>query len=136
MELTLHTDGGARGNPGPGAIGIVLSKSKGKIIREIGKYVGKCTNNEAEYMGLLEGIKTAKKGGATKLNCYVDSELVVNQLNGLYKVKNDRMKKLWLQVKELEKDLEKISYTHIPRSKNKEADALVNEVLDAQKGKK
>lgn len=131
MRMVLNTDGGARGNPGPGAAGIVLQDESGKVIKEIGKFLGKCTNNEAEYQALILGFITAKKAGADFLECHLDSQLVVKQLNGLYKVKNPKMQKLFAQVKKLEKDFDFVVYKKVPREKNKKADKLVNEVLDS-----
>ena len=133
MKAIINTDGGARGNPGPAAIGIVVRDSSNKIVKEIAKSIGNGTNNEAEYTALIEGLKTAKELFYKELDFYLDSELVVKQLNGSYKVKNDRIKALWLKAKELEKNFEKITYTHIRREENKRADALVNEALDSLK---
>ena len=93
--MNLFTDGGARGNPGPGAIGVVFKDDGGKIVFELGKYLGKCTNNEAEYEALITGLETAIEKKYSELTCHLDSELVVKQLNGLYKVKNERLKVLF-----------------------------------------
>jgi len=131
MKVYLYTDGGARGNPGPGAAGVVLKDEKGKTIKKVGTYLGVCTNNEAEYKALILGLKTAKKEGATQIESYVDSMLVAKQLNGEYKVKDLKMRKLWNKIKELEKSFKRISYRHVKREKNTDADSLVNEVLDA-----
>ena len=130
MTFKLYTDGGARGNPGPGGIGVVLQDAKNETVYELAKYIGKCTNNEAEYLGVLHGLQAAKSKDVKKLEVIVDSELVVKQLTGDYKVKNDRLKKLYMQVKELESSFVSISYKHVKRDKNKRADALVNEALD------
>ena len=130
MNLTLYTDGGARGNPGPGGAGIVLKDEGGNTIKEIGKYLGNCTNNEAEYLALIMGLKVAKEAGAKRVTCYLDSELIVKQLNGLYKVKNERMRIYYDKVLEFEEDFMDIDYKHIPRDENNEADTLVNEALD------
>lgn len=128
--MILNTDGGARGNPGPGAIGVVIKNAKGEVVFELGRYLGVCTNNEAEYKALEAGMQSALEKKFADLTCNLDSELVVKQLNGEYKVKNDRLQILYKKIKELEKKFEKISYHHVPRAKNKEADALVNKVLD------
>lgn len=133
MQMTLHTDGGARGNPGPAAAGVVLSDTSGDKIKELGVYLGACTNNEAEYRALILGLTLAMDSGSTVLNCFLDSELIVRQLTGVYKVKNENMKKFWEEVKSLEKNFSSVTYTHVRREKNKDADRLVNEVLDAQK---
>ena len=101
------------------------------MVREFGKYIGESTNNDAEYRALLEGLLILKEMGVKKAECFLDSELVVKQLNGLYKVKNESIKKHWSKIKVLEKDFEKLSYTHVLREKNKQADKIVNEVLDS-----
>ena len=131
MKLFLNTDGGARGNPGPGAIGIVLKTEDGKKIFELGKFVGNSTNNEAEYRAIVSGLESALEHGATQLVCRLDSELVVKQLTGLYKVKDKRMREYWNRAKDIEKNFKKVEYTHVPRSENSEADGIVNEVLDS-----
>lgn len=132
MNMQLHTDGGARGNPGPAGAGVVLSDSSGNKIKELGAYLGECTNNEAEYRALILGLNQAIEHKVSNLACFLDSELIVRQLNGIYKVKNENMKKFWTEVKSLEKHFDAITYTHVRREKNKDADKLVNEVLDAQ----
>lgn len=131
MEVTMFTDGGARGNPGPAAIGVVIKNHKGDVIQKTGKYIGESTNNDAEYKALLDGVTSLKEMGATKVKCYLDSELVVKQMNGLYKVKNQNIKTLWSKIKIIEKSFEEISYHHVKREKNMEADSIVNEVLDS-----
>lgn len=130
MVLKIYTDGGARGNPGPGAVGVVLLNSKKEIIYELAKYIGKCTNNEAEYSGVIHGLEAAIEKNAKSADMYIDSELVVKQLNGDYKVKNERLREMHTLVKNLEAKLTKVTYTHVKRDKNKRADALVNEALD------
>lgn len=152
MKYFIHTDGGAKGNPGPGAIGVVIKDEKGKIIHQFGKEIRVVTNNEAEYRAVIEGLKALKfQISSTKsktssnfpasaealagrqisneniFNFFLDSKLVVNQLNGLFKVKNARIRELLFKIRELEKELGgKIHYNLIPREKNWEADALVN----------
>jgi len=129
--MILYTDGGARGNPGPAAIGAVLTDEKGKVVKEVAKYIGKTTNNVAEYKALIEGLHLAIQKNADDLTCYLDSLLVVKQLNGEYKVKNVFLRELWNNIKILETKFKKISYNHVTRDKNTLADSLVNEVLDA-----
>jgi ribonuclease HI len=129
MNYVLHTDGGARGNPGPAAIGVVLKKDD-ETIFEMGSFIGKDTNNVAEYKAVLEGLSAASDRGIKKLTCYIDSELVVKQLIGEYKVKQSHLKFLWTQVKTVENDFVKVTYKHVKREKNTEADAIVNKVLD------
>ncbi len=131
MKIILHTDGGARGNPGPGAGGVILVGENNKVVKELGVFFGVCTNNEAEYRALILGLEAAKDYGATAVKSYMDSELVVEQLNGNYKVKNQNLKKLWGEVQSLVKAFEKVEFAHVARSRNAHADKLVNEVLDA-----
>lgn len=131
MKLLLYTDGGARGNPGPGAIGIVIKNSQGKVIKEIGKFIGRSTNNDAEYKAVIGGLKSCWEMGAKELECFIDSLLVVNQLNGKFKVKNIKIKIYWNEIKTLEKKFKEVLYYHIPRTKNFLADKIVNDVLDS-----
>lgn len=130
MSYKLYTDGGARGNPGPGAIGIVIMNDKDEVIYEASKYIGKCTNNEAEYTALQQGLKDSLDRKIESLDVFMDSELVVKQLNGEYKVKNDRLKDIYNEIKKISTGFSKVTYSHIKREKNKKADLLVNEALD------
>jgi ribonuclease HI len=129
MKYELFTDGGARGNPGPAAIGVVIKKD-GEVFYEHGAYIGKDTNNVAEYRAILKGLESAKEKGITELACYLDSELVVKQLKGEYKVKQSHLKLLWTQVKTIENTFNKVTYSHVRREMNTHADMLVNKVLD------
>jgi len=131
MKLILYTDGGARGNPGPGAVGVVIKNKEGKVIKEVGKFIGRATNNEAEYKAIIEGLKECKEKKAGELECFLDSLLVVSQLNGKFKVKDKKIKILWNEAKSLEKNFKEVLYHHIPRTKNYLADKIVNEVLDS-----
>jgi ribonuclease HI len=131
MKLILYTDGGARGNPGPGAIGIVIKNLKGEVIKEIGKDIGRSTNNEAEYKAIITGLEMCFEKGATQLECYLDSQLVVSQLKGEFKVKDAKLKSLWAKAKNVEKNFKEVLYIHVPREKNYLADKIVNEVLDS-----
>jgi ribonuclease HI len=130
MKCFLYTDGGARGNPGPGAIGVVLKDENGKVIFELSKYIGRCTNNEAEYTALWTGLQVASDRNCTQLEVFVDSELVARQMKGEYKVKNDRLKKMYLRACKLVESFEQVTFTHVNRDNNKKADALVNQALD------
>lgn len=130
MTLFLFTDGGSRGNPGPGAAGVIIKDEKGKVLFEKGQFLGRTTNNEAEYRALLLGLQAALRLRPKRLVVLVDSELVFYQLNGGYRVKNPNLVELWRKAKELEEKFPKVIYKHIPREKNTHADALVNEVLD------
>lgn len=140
-HYVLHTDGGARGNPGPAAIGVVIEGLEtGK--KEYAEYIGNAPNNVAEYRALVFGLKKLKLlAGAEKLSsavieCYSDSELMVSQLNGEYKVKESEIQKLFLEVWNLQIDIGvKIKFIHIPREKNAGADALVNAALDKEASK-
>ncbi len=133
MKLKIYTDGGARGNPGPAGIGAVAYDTKGKVIFEISQYLGETTNNQAEYRALLKAVEKAKNIGAKEVDFYLDSELVVKQLNREYKVRNKDLQPLFVQVYNLSLSFKKISFTHIPREKNKEADKLANQAMDLMK---
>ncbi len=129
-KLIIYSDGGARGNPGPAGLGAVLYDNEKKIVAEISMFIGKSTNNQAEYRALIEALKKAKSLKAKELTCYLDSELVVKQLNREYKVKNPDIAPLFLEVYNLSLAFKKISYHHIRRELNKEADKLANEAMD------
>jgi ribonuclease HI len=130
MHVHLYTDGGSRGNPGPAASGAVIKTLKGKVIGEVMKYLGSTTNNQAEYTAIVIGLEKAKELGAEKVDVFMDSELATKQLKGEYKVKNSEIAKRFLEVKNLIHQFDKVTFTHIYREKNKEADALVNKCLD------
>ena len=131
-KLLLYTDGGARSNPGPAAAGFVIKTEAGQIFKEGGRFLGKATNNEAEYQALIDGLKAAKEFAPDHLDCFLDSSLVVNQLKGVFKVKQHHLQELVFKIKTLEQSLKSVRYQYIPREKNKEADAWVNKVLDEQ----
>jgi len=135
-RLTVFTDGGARGNPGPAAIGFVVRNSSGKIIHQQGKYIGKATNNVAEYQAVIEALKWIKKNcqlPLSRLEFFLDSKLIVNQLNGLFKVKEIKMRNLIIKVRQLEREAGgNVSYQTIPREKNSLADSLVNRAIDKE----
>lgn len=128
MKATLYTDGGARGNPGPAGIGYVLAVG-GDVIKH-GEYVGVGTNNQAEYKALVAGLRRAQQCGATDVTVFMDSELIVKQMSGAYRVKNEDLKPLYQQAKDLVGGFANVRISHVPRSKNKQADYLVNEALD------
>jgi len=132
MKLNLYTDGGARGNPGPGGIGVLLCNDEGTEVASYKDHIGHATNNIAEYCAIIAGLELAKQFNPTKLSCYLDSELVVKQLTGVYKVKNDKMKQLYAEVQSSRVDFDDISFTHVPRTHEKMriADKLVNQALD------
>ena len=129
-RAVIYADGGSRGNPGDAAYGIVIQRS-GRIMR-MGRALGMATNNEAEYQAILAGLDWAIKEGITDLTVFTDSELVVQQVSGKYKVKHPNLKPLFLQALERKRKIKKFKIFHIKREHNSEADALVNEVLDAR----
>jgi ribonuclease HI len=131
-KLVVNVDGGARGNPGPAAIGAVIQGSGGEVLEERGERIGAATNNVAEYRALLLGIERAADLGATELELVGDSELVVRQVKGEYKVKDATLRELHAEVlRALRPFGESWSIRHVRRSQNAEADRLVNEALDA-----
>lgn len=130
-EARLFTDGGARGNPGPAAIGGVLYQGKEKI-NTFSEYIGETTNNQAEYAALIKGLELALKNNIKELDCYLDSELVVKQLRKEYKVKEAGLAKIFVKAWNLAIQFKKISFKHVRRELNKEADALVNKALDSR----
>lgn len=129
-RLTINVDGGARGNPGPAAIGVVVRDSEGEVREEVGEKIGEATNNVAEYKALLRGIELAAAHGGTELELIGDSELVVRQVEGRYKVKNVGIKPLHAEVKRALQDFDSWSIRHVRRAENADADRLVNEALD------
>ena len=131
-SLIIFSDGGSRGNPGPAAIGFVLKDKDGKNVYKEGRFIGLATNNCAEYTALSEALKKAVKIGAEEVACFLDSELVVRQLSGQYKVKDANIKTYFRNLSSLLASFKKISFNHITRDKNFEADKLVNEALDSQ----
>lgn len=131
MRLTVHVDGGARGNPGPAAIAAVVSDPDGEVIDSVSQVIGRATNNVAEYRALILGIERATAHGATELEIVGDSELVVKQMRGEYKVKNPDMKPLHAAATAALGRLDGWSIRHVRRELNAEADRLVNEALDA-----
>ncbi len=131
MKVTIHTDGAARGNPGPAAIGAVIRDEQDKIIARISHRIGFATNNHAEYTAIIIALEKAAGLGAKQVNLYSDSELVVRQLTGRYRVKKESLKPLYQQVKQLQASLEGFNITYIPREQNREADKLANKALDA-----
>jgi len=130
-KCNLYTDGGARGNPGPAAIGGYLQCSKKKIAT-FSSFIGTATNNQAEYRALLYGLQLAQKHAQSDLSCFLDSELIVMQLQGRYKVKDEQLKQLYSQVKIICSYFDSITFSHISRDKNTRADRLVNEALDGR----
>lgn len=135
MKLRTYTDGGARGNPGPAAIGILICTLDGEIIQEHAETIGEATNNVAEYKALIAGMKKAKELKAEELDCFLDSLLVVKQLKGEYRLKHINMQKLYDEVQKIRREFKKVSYTHLSREEEnmRRADQLVNYALDEAK---
>lgn len=137
-KIIIYTDGGSRGNPGPAAIGVVICNKKGEEIKKYSEYIGRTTNNEAEYQAVIFALKKIKQlfGKKNVKNLEVeinsDSELLVNQLNGKYKILDSKIGNLFLKTWNLEIDLGRVKFNLIPREKNKTADQLVNEALNSQ----
>jgi ribonuclease HI len=131
LKLVVHVDGGARGNPGPAAIGVVVTTTDGAEVAEAAETIGVATNNVAEYRALLRGIELALEYGATELEIYGDSELVVKQIAGQYRVKDAGLKPLHAQARAALAEVGPWSFTHVRRERNAGADALVNQALDA-----
>jgi ribonuclease HI len=132
VKVTIHIDGGSRGNPGPAAAGVVITDADGNALKEAGIYIGKATNNVAEYSGLVEGLKAAAVLGASEVDVFSDSELVIKQMLGEYRVKNPGLQPLFAEAKQFARSFETISFTHVRRENNVKADALVNMALDCQ----
>ncbi len=137
-KLIIYTDGGARDNPGPAAVGVVICNENGETLKEYSESIGQHTNNEAEYQALIFALKKAKlllgkkKVKQMQIECRLDSELVVEQLNHRYKIKEENLKPLFLEIWNLILDFGKVEFRHIPREENKKADKLVNQALKAE----
>jgi len=132
-KLTIYTDGGSRGNPGPAAAGYIITDSTGRRVAAKGVFLGVATNNEAEYTGIIESIRHAKKLGAKSIELFTDSELLARQLTGQYKVKSPKLRPLYEEAMELFNSFIEHSVNHVRREQNKGADYLVNQALDRGK---
>ncbi|PIR96353.1 MAG: ribonuclease H [Candidatus Doudnabacteria bacterium CG10_big_fil_rev_8_21_14_0_10_42_18] len=131
MNYTIFTDGGSRGNPGPAGVGVVVYDSENKIVGKYNGYIGRATNNVAEYKALVLALeKAALLPTPEKLTVNMDSELIVRQMNGQYKIKEPALKDLALKVFSLTKKFQSVIFNHVPREKNKLADKLVNIAID------
>ena len=133
VKATLFADGGSRGNPGPAASGAVLFDEGGQLLHEVGTFLGTATNNVAEWMGLISGLEAALEFGVDDLAVWLDSELVVKQLSGAYRVKNAGLIPLHARAKALMRRFGRVEVRHVPRKQNVAADALVNQILDAHR---
>ena len=132
MKARLFTDGGARGNPGPAAYGFVLEAEDGTVLAAEGVAIGVATNNVAEYSGLVAGLRRAIELSVPEVEVVSDSELMVKQLRGEYRVKNEALRQLFVEATRLARELQRVEYRHVKRAHNELADRLVNEALDAE----
>lgn len=133
MNLVVYADGGSRGNPGPSASGFVVKNDdESQILYEGGEYLGITTNNQAEYRAVKLGLEKAITLGATEVTFYLDSQLVVNQMNGIYKVRNRELWPIYSSIRETVQKLKKVAFVHVRREFNKEADGMVNKILDSE----
>lgn len=128
--VILYTDGACRGNPGNGGAGAVLLDKNGRVLITAKKFLGICTNNEAEYGALILGLKETRKAQHRNIRIFLDSELLAKQINGIYRVKNDRLKELMKDVRKQLSMFDSYTVEHVPRSGNKTADRLANEAID------
>ncbi len=135
MKINIYTDGGSRGNPGPSAIGVVIIQ-EGQTFKKYGEFIGEATNNQAEYQALIFALEKAKllfgkkKAKELEISVFMDSELIIKQMNHEYKIKEKDLQLLFLKVWNAMLDFKQVSFKHIRREENKEADKLVNEALD------
>jgi len=140
-KIIIYTDGGSRGNPGPAGMGVVVANEKGKMVKEYSGFLGVKTNNEAEYEAVIFGLKKIKallgkeKIKNTEIEFRLDSELVSRQLEGFYKIENEKLAPLFLKIWNLKMDFGKIYFKNIPREQNREADRLANEAMDNESSK-
>jgi ribonuclease HI len=131
VKARLFTDGGARGNPGPAAYGFVLETDDGTVLAAEGQAIGEATNNVAEYSGLVAGLRKALELHVPELEVVSDSELMVKQMRGEYRVRNDALRGLFVEASRLARSLQSVEYRHVKRAHNELADRLVNDALDA-----
>jgi len=129
-RLILHTDGASRGNPGESGVGVLIEDESGQILNRHARYLGHATNNQAEYTALIDGLKAAHALGADDVAVFADSELIVKQMKGLYRVKDPGLQVLHAEARGIVRNFTRFAIDYIPRAKNKEADALANEAID------
>ena len=132
VKAIIYTDGGSRGNPGPSALGVVVTEESGKVLKEYSHYLGEVTNNQAEYEAVIFALQKAKQLGIKEVELRVDSELIGRQLLGKYKIKDPDLQPLFLKAWNLRLDYDKVDIKIIPREQNKKADKLVNRELDSR----
>ncbi|MFC2046813.1 ribonuclease HI family protein [Chloroflexota bacterium] len=130
-RVVIYADGASRGNPGPAAVGATIKDEKGRLLTSVSRRIGRATNNQAEYKAIIAALEEAIKLGASEASIYLDSELVVRQISGKYRVRNATLKPLYYQVKKLQDLLKGFTITHIPRQQNTGADNLANAALRA-----
>jgi ribonuclease HI len=130
--LIVYTDGAARGNPGPAGAGVCILDGKGGVVAERSRYLGETTNNVAEYEALVMGLEEARKLGGAHVEVRSDSELVVRQMRGVYRVRNPALQRLHARVCTLEEAFERVTYIHVRRERNRDADRLANDAIDAR----
>ena len=131
MKVVAFCDGGARGNPGPAGIGVTMRTPSKKVVAEISEAIGHATNNVAEYTAVKRALERARELGAIEVEIVTDSKLLVEQLNGRYRVKNPTLQRLHAEVRAAARHFVSVTYRHVPRERNKRADALVNLAIDA-----
>jgi probable phosphoglycerate mutase len=131
-DVVVWTDGGARGNPGPAGYGAVVTTPGGEVLAELAEGIGWATNNVAEYRGVIAGLRRARELGARRVRVRADSLLVVNQQKGLWKVKNAGLRPLWEETAGLAREFDRVVWEHVPRERNRRADALANRAMDDQ----
>lgn len=135
MKLVVFTDGASRGNPGPASFGLTVSDTSGKILLEVGEYIGKTTNNVAEYTAVLKALQKIKEKfslvGDIEISFFADSKLVVEQLSGRFKIKSLHLKQIYDEIRLIAQEFKIVTFTHVPRAKNAEADRLANKALDS-----
>jgi ribonuclease HI len=129
QDLKVFCDGGSRGNPGPAACAALIKNNQGKILAQKAEFLGETTNNVAEYHGLILGLNLAKRFKPRKLTVYADSKLLINQIQGRYKIKEKNLGPLFIKIWNLKQSFSKINFVYIPREQNKEADSLVRKTL-------
>ena len=132
MDVIVNADGGARGNPGPAGIGAVVTTPDGRVLAEIAEGIGHTTNNVAEYKAVIAGLARAAELGATRVRVRADSKLVIEQMKGTWKVRQPHLQPLKDEARRLARAFELVSYEHVPRERNRAADALANKAMDAQ----
>jgi probable phosphoglycerate mutase len=130
--VVVHVDGGSRGNPGPAGIGAVVQAPDGTVLAEIAEGIGRATNNVAEYKAMIAALERAGELGARRVTARADSKLVIEQLRGAWKVKHPDLQLLWAEARRLARGFERVTWQHVPRERNRAADALANQAMDAQ----